>query len=423
MRVLFIAGAYHPYYSANGLCLKRVVDACVSRGIDATCLVNAAKGVPFDSSLDGARVVRVKPRLFIRWQQYANAKTDSVIVKHADKAARLANRAKMLMMSRRWPQVSPSYTKRFFEAADRLHKEKPFDIVVAVYTPIDALLAGMRLKRANPEIVFVPYYLDALAGGWGPALWSREKTEERTRTYEKAIDASANAIVSMRETEQYHQANPLEPDIQAKRIYLGVPMMTTVVGGHSGQGNSKNPYVLFAGGIPYPRRDPKPLLDLMSEVCVQSGLDFVIAGECSDPTVLDPYIAKSGGRIKYLGWQEKDTIEELEANAFALANIGSTNPNTIPCKIFEYMAHLKPVISTYRIDDEPSVPYLSEYGHAIFVDERESGSSQVASVVSFLDNYRLKSIPDDTCEGKFYRNTPAALVDLLEGLYRKGHDA
>ena len=423
MRVLFIAGAYHPYYSANGLCLKNVVDVCVSRGIDTTCLVNAAKGVPLDSSLDGARVVRVKPRFFIRWQQYANARADSIIVKYADKVARLVNRAKMLMTSRRWPQVAPSYTKRFFEAANRLYNEKSFDIVVAVYTPIDALLAGVQLKRMHPEITFVPYYLDALAGGWGPALWPREKTEERTRAYEKTVDASANVIVSMKESEAYHQANPLEPDLQAKRVYLGVPMMTTVVDGHLEHVGSKNSYVLFAGGIPYPRRDPRPLLDLMSKVCIEMDLDFVIAGECSDPTVLDPYIAKSKGRIRYLGWQERGPIEELEANAFALANIGSTNPNTIPCKIFEYMAHLKPVISTYHIDDEPSVPYLSEYGHAVFVDEREPVDVQISTVVSFLEKYRTKPISADACKGKFYRNTPGALVDLLENLYRGGSDA
>lgn len=422
MRVLFLTGAYHPYYSANGLCVKNVVDESVARGMDVTCMVNSAKGLPRDGMLDGARVYRITPRLFIRWQQYAS-EHDSKLVKQLDRIARFANKVKMFIRSGSWPQVSRGYTNRFFKAACRLHEENPFDVVVAAYTPVDTLLAGYRLKKKYPDLIYVPYYLDALAGGWGPAAWSLEKTEKQTRRLESLVDEAADIVVSMGSSKAYHEENPLSVSLQKKRVYLGVPMMRDLSGEEKCSVARGRPYVLFAGGIPFPRRDPRPLLELMCGACEKLDIDFLIAGECSDPSVLDPYISKSDGRVVYLGWQDKNAISGLEEGAFALANIGSSNPSTIPCKIFEYMGHSKPVISTYQIDDEPSKPYLTEYGHTFFFDER-IGADEVTvdRLCSFLSLYKLNQIPSDVCESKFYANRPEALVDLLENLHNGGCD-
>lgn len=61
-RILFLAGAYHPHYSANGLCVKNVVDACVAEGIEVTCVVNDAAGCKEAEQIDGAMVKRIDQR-------------------------------------------------------------------------------------------------------------------------------------------------------------------------------------------------------------------------------------------------------------------------------------------------------------------------------------------------------------------------
>ena len=78
------------------------------------------------------------------------------------------------------------------------------------------------------------------------------------------------------------------------------------------------------------------------------------------------------------------------------------------------MGHLKPIISTYAIDDEPSRPYLANYGHAVLVDEsRVADPDAVAEVAAFVRRYRQMAVPRDACAGKFYANRPEAFVDLL----------
>lgn len=416
MRVLFLVGAYHPHYSANGLCVKNVVDACMARGVEVTCIVNDAVGCRKEERIDGAFVKRIKPRWIIRWQQRRQSDSERRVPRALNGLVTGLNRLKMFVMSGTWPLVSPLYLYRFYRAGKKELSKGGYDVIVAVYTPIDSLLAGYLLKRKFPDAVFVPYYLDALAGGWGPSRWATERTERHTRRWEAIVDVAADIIVSMRSARGYHELHPISADIQNKRVYLDVPLMNEdmLEDAVRVSVDDERPYALFAGNIPFPRRDPRPTLELMSRVCAQCGMDFIVAGDCSDPSVFDEYVDESGGRVKPIGQQPKERVDELEAGAAVLVNIGSQNPNTIPGKIFEYMGHLKPIISTYAIDDEPSRPYLADYGHAVFIDEsRVADPDVVAEVAAFVHRYRQMAVPRDACAGKFYANRPEAFVDLL----------
>ena len=66
MKVLFILGMYHPRYSANGLCCKNVIDECVAKGWEVSCIVNAYDGNKKMYQLDGAKIYPIKPRLSYR---------------------------------------------------------------------------------------------------------------------------------------------------------------------------------------------------------------------------------------------------------------------------------------------------------------------------------------------------------------------
>lgn len=415
-KILFLAGAYHPHYSANGLCVKNVVDACIGRGIEVTCIVNDATGCKKIERIDGALVNRVKPRWIIRWQQWRQCRNDGKVLLTLDELVKGLNRLKMLLMSGAWPLVSPLYAYRFYKVGKKELSGGRYDAIVAVYTPVDALLAGYLLKKRFPKVAFVPYYLDALAGGWGPSRWSREKTDRKTRRWEMIVDEAADVIVSMRSAKRYHQSNPFGEEIQKKRVYLDVPLMTRdrLKGRVRPSSADERSYALFAGSIPFPRRDPRPALELMCRVCARCDMDFVIAGDCSDPTIFDEYVDKSDGRVRPIGWCSRERVDRLESGATVLVSIGSRNPNAISGKIFEYMGHLKPIVSTYAIEDEPSKPYLRKYGHAILVDETKAvDDGAVEEVVAFVSRYRKAPVPKGACEEKFYENHPEAFVDLL----------
>ncbi len=82
------------------------------------------------------------------------------------------------------------------------------------------------------------------------------------------------------------------------------------------------------------------------------------------------------------------------------------------------MSYLKPIISTFAIDNEPSKPHLKEYGHALFVDDRTDDKvTAISEICNFIEKYKLKSIPSHSCKNKFRSNRPEAFVELLHDCF------
>lgn len=412
---LFLVGMYYPRSSANGVCCKNIVNELIKQGHRVTCVVNADINRGKDEYIDGAQVLRVKPRLSYRLQEWSYYHPESRYTLLINKLGSLLNKISLFTMYIFWPKISPRCTYRFYKRAQKICSIEQFDAVVAVYTPIETLYAGYLLKRKIPEIKFIPYYLDALAGGWGPSKWSSKKTDRRTRKLERKIDIIADMIISMRSSEKYHTTYPLTEINLNKRIYLDVPtyVENTI---HTVKSDNKSCQitVIYSGSIHFPDRDPRPLLRHFLKLCEDLDVVLVFIGNNNCPFIFEDYSKKSGGRIKLLGQlsHENAVLRMQEADFFV--NIGNTNPNTVPSKIFEYIQFGKPIISTYLIEDEPSIRYLKKYGNYFLLDERETSDFET-------QNNKLRDFlcqKDDFAERNdnkalFYENTPQAFIDNI----------
>ena len=71
-KILFMLGMYHPQYSANGISCKNVIDECVNSGYDVSCVVNDYYGEKKEDVIDGAKIYRIKHRLFDRVIQWCD---------------------------------------------------------------------------------------------------------------------------------------------------------------------------------------------------------------------------------------------------------------------------------------------------------------------------------------------------------------
>jgi len=128
---------------------------------------------------------------------------------------------------------------------------------------------------------------------------------------------------------------------------------------------------------------------------------------------------KRNGRIKHLGLMDHGSVLEMEKNAEYLVNIGNENPNLIPSKIFEYMRFGKPIISTYRTDNDTSLEPLKKYGNACFIDERLPAEDNARTLLDFINSENKKPISPEEMQKEFYLNTPTAFVDVINSLKEK----
>ena len=79
----------------------------------------------------------------------------------------------------------------------------------------------------------------------------------------------------------------------------------------------------------------------------------------------------------------------------------------------------KPIISTFRIDNDPCNDYLTYYGNAILIDEKSSLSQASKHLISFINKSKDFNSSEKRNKEKLYENTPNAYVDYFEELEKK----
>lgn len=402
-KVLFILGAYFPNYSANGICCKNVIDELVNKGYDVDCIVNSTPQCKKKLNLDGATVHPVKPRLYIRLSNILINKKSKLLSFFAS----FINKLSLFFSFFTWPLVSRLTTYRFYRKAVNLNKEKNYDVVIAVYTPMESLYAGYLLKRKYSNILFVPYFLDALAGGWGPKKWSTKKINRRTQKWENKILKMADYVFSMKSSMNYHLKNTNSFFDSKRRFYLNVPM-------YLGEKNSYNKKsiktIIYGGNLIFPNRNPIYMLDVFTQLSQLLDIEIFFIGSTNILNVFEKYENMTNGKIKYLGSLSHDELLKTYENADCFLNLGSDNPNTIPCKIFEYMYYQKPIISTYKILNEPSIVYLEKYKNYCLIDENALIEESAEKLFSYISNYN-KFIDYD--KNDFYESSPHAFEEKL----------
>lgn len=411
-KILFLLGKYFPKSSANGVCCKNIVDECKRQGMDITCVINGDVTRPNHEFIDGVEVFRIAPRLYYRMLDWCEYNPKSKWVKILKRIAGLLNKVQLGIMSSFWPFVSPMYTYRFYRQGKKLLEHGDYSILVAAYTPIDSAYAGYLLKKKFPSIKYVPYYLDALAGGWGPSRWSKKRIEKHTRRWETKLNSAADVVISMQSAMNYHKNNPLT---SVNRIFLDVPTFVLSNTQPAIERTDRDKVIaLYAGSINYPQRNPVPLLEAFASFDPKYGIQFHLVGPCNCVDLIEKYTELTNGRIRYLGSMSHDEVLKEESEADFLINLGVSNPNTIPCKIFEYMQFRKPIIASKSIDDEAALPYLKQYGSSFIFDEREDTQKSHNDLLQYIrSNPKIAELDYSKV---FYKNTPQAFCDIIRQL-------
>lgn len=410
-KILFLLGKYFPKSSANGVCCKNIVDECKRQGMDVTCVINGDVTRPKHEFIDGIEVYRIKPRLYYRILDWCDYNPENKWVNHLKKFANILNKIQLGLMSGFWPLVSPIYTYRFYQQGRKLLQQGGFDIIVAAYTPIDSVYAGYLLKKKFPNLKYVPYYLDALAGGWGPSLWSKDRIEKHTRRWETKLNSVADSVISMLSAKDYHEKNPIH---HTNRVFLDVPTFVHSNADSATRSIPNKKIALYAGSINYPQRNPVPLLEAFASFDEKHRIQFHLVGPCNCEDLINKYSKLSNGRIRYLGVMSHEEILRLEARADFLVNLGVSNPYTIPCKIFEYMQFRKPVISSKSIDNDAALPYLNQYSASFIFDERIDKQTNYSELLKYI--LSNPTVDDKDYTKVFYKNTPQAFCDIIRAL-------
>lgn len=399
MKVLLIALQRS---SANGICAHAVASELVKRGNKVVWICNKEEGEPKVES--GIKHIYVKPRLadaaLNRWQRSEDLRR---------KAAVVLNRIKMAITFRSWPLVSKRYSERVKRAA--LKASADVDVVIGVYTQIDALIAAHAAKKKYPGIRFVAYFLDSFAGGHCPRIFTPDGVRERAQRWCRRLLDNADEIVVMESARCFHERYTASEPYYTRIQYLDLPLLNPErEDSRIESKRTEKKTIVYAGTLPAGIRSPDFFLNVMgSEMLKDLNAIFIGDESCS---VLNE-AAEMDERIQVLGKMEHEEVAKYLESADFLLSLGNKISNMTPSKIFEYMSYRKPIVATYPIDEDSSLDYLKCYGDVLLLDERSSPIEASRRLRSFLDKQH-EAISREALESRFRNNTPSAFCEVID---------
>ncbi len=295
--------------------------------------------------------------------------------------------------------------KRYIQLIERLHREKPFDAVVAcggVFQPIHAL-AKCRINCKRIGYMLDPhwkhkdqkwYYKREELFAWEkldrivvPKLLAQEYTDAEFQPYrEKLIAAEFPGIAG-------HSTAETEVSLDVGKVNL-----------------------VFAGNFYANIRNPKYLFDLMDQM--QDHVCLHILGGCygySEALSASMQRLTAEGKVKFHGMLPVSEARTVMQQADILVNIGNSIENMLPSKIFEYFSTGKPVVHIQKIEKDPCLPYLETYQNGLVLPEWDAVLENAGKLEYFCGREQ-NTIPFETVASRFEACTiPYVANQLLNG--------
>ena len=391
--------------SANGICAQAVVSELVRRGHEVVWVCNRELEPP--EQQDGVEFREVEPR----WVDVALARHPGDSVAH--KAVVTANRIGMLRSVGMWPLISKSYSRRVTRAVCEACTDA--DVVVGVYTQIDAVIAAHEAKTRNPRLLYIAWFLDSFAGGYGPRFLSAGQVEERGKRWDRELLGNADAVVVMESARGFHEARCADEPWFGKVRFLDLPLLDLrgAVECTDGPVTPKSiRTMVYAGSLPKGVRSPGFFLQVLS--CMpREQLRTMFVGDASNAELNEAAVRDR--RIEVLGRVPHSEAVALLRSADFVLTLGNRLDNMTPSKVFELMALRKPIVATCPIENEPSLPYLERYSDVLVLDERGDPAEAAVRLRAFLCAPHEPPSAEEL-EKTFWNNTPSAFCDLIESL-------
>lgn len=403
-RILVLLGRYYPKASPNSICMKNILDLLPKSEFDVE-IISYDDGFSAQSDYKISKISRG----FIQDKLYKLEDKDDVVSKYIRKILIYASKIKMIPFFITWPWFDPIVTLKELRLAKKIFSNDPYDIVISVYMPLSSLIVAHTIKKTYPSVKYIAYFLDSLSGGGIPSFFSATIQNRKNLFWERLLLSNADKIVFMETSRKYHQSIYKGTIFENKIHYLDLPMMKSYPQKNYDD-NDDEITLVYVGSISTSVRSPEYFLKVFSKL-PNKRIKMLFVGE-SDCNLLNEY-AKKDYRVKVIGRCSHAEAIEYERKATVLVNLGNSNPNLTPSKVFEYMSMGKKIISTFKCDNDTSIKYLKKYPSILLLDENNTSVDEAADqVIKFLEKEPIE-IHFEQLKKKFWQNTPDAFVQML----------
>lgn len=419
-KVLFLLDSYFPVPSANAICVRKITEELVKDKIASTCIVLDDNKKSNLDIIDNIKIYRVNSRLPIR-----------IITRNIKKNNYQRNFAKIAIQFSRlqgaffgffWPLLSIAEILRYYFKAKKLYKSEKFEVTVSVYKRIEAVLAGVLLKRRYPELKLVVYTLDCMSRSLVPKILNTNIALNSVKRWERFIFSKADYICIMQSHQKHYQQEEYKKFAE-KFVVMDIPLfeLNDKDSNINLIKNTDKINLVFTGSMDERTSDPSYFIKILESIaCVP--FEFNIYGGTLSVTISNN-IKNSplfGEKLFWHGIVSPHVAAQKQKEANILISFGNDNECMIPSKIFQYIALKKHVVHLYKADSDSALPYFKKYGNATLIQEKQNINIDVSQKVKdLLANIPDVKIDDHVLLEKFYNNTAEPMADFIISLLKK----
>jgi len=414
-KILIMMGSYFPKPMANGICTHQIALELKKNGYDVHVICFNKSGDLKEDTYEGIIIHRVKMRMFFRLRFYAEDNINTWKGKCIYKVAMIINKIKKLIYAPFYPMTSPIFIYRYYKLAKRLHKENNFDIIISVYNPLEALIAGSMMKKKYKEINFAIYILDTLSNSPKVKFLSKSWTEWKGWQWEKRIYKYADIIFNMKCHEEHHKKERYDKYIDKMKI-VDIPLFTNFNNDTKQFCNPFDKYNIqwvYSGTLYLGGRDPEYLCKIFTELNnkYNNRLHFYSRGNCEH--IIIKYQDKSNDTIVRHGYVDRHEMLQAISYADILISIGNQESDMIPSKIFEYISTGKKIIHFYKSFNDSSIVYYKDYANVLLINENDNFFENINAIKKFI-YHKQNDILVDNLKKIYIKNTPEYTVNFIK---------
>ena len=398
---IFITNQYLPAPGATGMCVHSVASEIAYRGFHVSVICYSNDGKYHEEIYNNLRVYKVPVPFFLREIQGKGS--------FFKKVFRLLSMTAKLVHIRDYPLRSTLLVSRYVKTIKRIIDVNNQTTIVASYTPLEAVVAMLKIKKAYKGITTIFYSTDTLSNEKGnEGMLSIETRTAKGIKWEKRILSTVDMAIIMECHMDYYQGEQYKL-FRPKMVTANFPLLTPPKKINSKKSKGSDKLLVYAGTLYKKLRNPSFICEILYRVsqCSPICVAFMGGGDCDD--IMGSYADKSNGVIQFLGMQPHSVAMKYITECDILLSIGNNESPMAPSKIYEYMSTGKPIIHTYTWEKDPCIEPLTKYGNALLLNEKKD--VDINSVCEFIENSCIISFSD--VKAKFASATPEYTADLI----------
>lgn len=419
--IVFILDFYHPSYSANGICAKKIIDTFKEEYKVTVVVIKATEGLPKHEYFEGYDIIRVETK-----EHYIRNRYKSVMSGSTGKIQKLFYTGLFRYVQvRRYinaiikkENIIKILVKTYVQALCQI--DNKIDLIIPLCYPFESIVAALQYKRLyNSSVRVLPYLFDnfSASNGLHRTMWNMKLKMKRHIQLERNMMEQSNHILASWDWEQnikkhFHY-------FESKVTYVDIPALCEVFSHMDLKYETGNIHCVYTGALNKMIRPPEYTLRIMTK-CMESVKNLMfhlyIGGNCE--TIVDRYVKLSKNSIINHGNVGIDIVHSALIQSNVLISIGNTDIKQIPSKIYEYMASGKPIIHFYQDFKDPVINILNKYPLSCCLSQNEEDFNlNVGKMMKYLEKYSNSDRIDyEIIKTQFKTATPEYSANIINNI-------